>query len=196
MKRSLEIIQEEEVDVKKINLSLNSSSDSETSDTEELDLSTSDLNLLFVPSPIEKQIVRSSLAMICRANSSDWNCEIHQHQADTMVLHEKTVVLTNSIIGQVYEVITEVCYREEDTYCRVLYRNTDLGEKDYSTVLYMWDNDVNNDMIYLVKHEIEKYYLVFSRDVMRSLSVVPTNCRDDSWCYFRDVRSHLDSISL
>ncbi len=186
MKRKID-----EVDVKDINLR----SDSETEEMEDIEVieraESPQYSTVFVPSAIEKQIVRSSLAMIGRANSSDWNSEIHQDGADTMMLREKVVVSK----GEMFEVISEVCYREEDTYCRVLYRNTDLGEEKYSSLVYVWDNDVNNDMIYLIKYDVETYYIVFSRQVTRVLKVIPDRF-EDSWCYFRHVREHLDSISL
>lgn len=147
---------------------------------------------LFVPTNCEKQIIRHSLAMIGRSNSSDWNYEISDEGVDNMVLRETCIIVNEDRTGINCEIVTEVCCSGNDTSCRITYRYE--GQKELSEIFYSWNNF--HSYINISKPDTISYYFVFSSPIVRTYSTTPDNIRSDSWCYFQDVRSHLNSLRI
>ena len=134
-----------------------------------------------VLSELEKKIVEKSLSMIEKASSSDWN---YERDEDRMILH------TYSMIEDLlHEIVVEVSYVEEETECRVRYRS-DNGR--YSILFYKWYNDILNNEIRIVKHEEEKFLLLFWRTIEKRVTL---DCTEHLFCYFRNARSHLQELS-
>ena len=132
-------------------------------------------------SECEKKIVNKSLSMIEKASSSDWN---YERDEDRMILHTYSMIDDN-----LYEIIVEVSYVEEETECRVRYR-PDNGR--YSILFYKWDNDIMSNEIHFVKYEQEKFLLFFSKTIEHRFSL---DCIDHLFCYFREARSHLQDLN-
>jgi hypothetical protein len=147
---------------------------------------------LFVPTNCEKQIIRHSLAMIGRSNTSDWNYEISDEGVDNMALRETCIIVNENRTGINCEIVTEVCCSEDVTSCRITYRYE--GQKELSEIFYNWDNF--HSYINFSKPDTISYYFVFSSPIVRRYSITPENIRADSWCYFQDVRSHLNSLRI
>jgi len=140
---------------------------------------------------IEKQVVRHSLAMIGRSNTSDWNFHISNEQ-DNMVLRESCIIASENMDGIGCENITEISCCGENTYCKIRYRLD--TQEHFSEIFYDWNN--YDDYINFQKTDTISYYIVFSRTITRQYSIIPRNTREDSWCYFRDARSHLNSLRI
>lgn len=148
---------------------------------------------MYTPTLLEKQIIRHSLAMICRANICDWNLAIDK-SCTSMVLNETTVVVDEDVIGTTYNVYNEVSYGEDNTQCRVSYFRG--METKGNVIQYSWSNNFGDPSIHFSQSGSESYYLFFSRPVTRRLTLEPRDCKEDSWCYFQDARRHLNRISF
>ena len=143
----------------------------------------------FILSDIEKQVIRRSLAMLCRTNASDW--QLFEEDSDYMFLKENCVLFCPETFTRTEcEINSEVCYNLNTTVCRVMYNTPTLR----SFISYSWNNE--NDSLTITKECRESYYMVFSKMVSRSITLTPENCREDSWCYFREARYHLQSIYI
>jgi hypothetical protein len=158
---------------------------------------------VFEPTDIEKQVIRHSLAMICRSNASDWNYLISEDE-DNMVLKEKCILLNEKRKTINYDIILEVNCMENVTCCRILYNlekdpfSLEKNPKFYE-LFYNWNN-INNCITFTKEEEIITNYFFSLRSVVNKITktrcIVPENSRVDSWCYFQDARSHLNSLRI
>lgn len=144
----------------------------------------------FIPSNIEKQIVSKTFAAICRSNMSDWIVDENDDCYSKMIICEIGGVIendTNISCG----VNIEVFCREDCTVCDILY-NLETGQ---SGTLYLYWNNYS-DQLTVSKIISKRCYFVFSYDIIEKFYICPTDCIEDSWCYFKDARRHLDRIAL
>ena len=197
MKRSCEE-EEENREVKQVKIYYSSSVDDEDSSSSSTENSSSleepCLCQPFIPTFREKQIVRKAMAIICRSNMSDWNCESDKRQ---MVLRENAVVFNANGKGFPCDIVVEVTYDDFYTRCRIIY--SDSNGKEYNTMYTYWQSEFFGnyeefDTISITKYINETSYFIFNNTVRQVSYFDPRNCDEDSWCYFADARSHIDRI--
>jgi len=149
----------------------------------------------FVPTIVEKQIIRQALAMICRSNMSDWSTEVEK---SAMILRELTVVVENTV-GICCDIILDISFTPLQTYCRILYSLD--KEEDRKSIYMCWETEYMGDYNSFDKIIISKYvdktvYVFFTKSVRQMSEFYPRDCEEDSWCFFSDARNHLQRIAL
>ena len=121
---------------------------------------------------------------------SDWIVDENDDAYTKMILCEIGGVIENGI-NVSCGINIEVFYKKDCTVCDILYKL----ENGQNGILYLfWSN--NSDKITISKIISKKYYLLFSYDIIQKFQTCPTDCREDSWCYFKDARRHLHRIAL
>ena len=146
----------------------------------------------FIPSCIEKQVICKAMAMICRSNMSDWNCEFDNKR---MFLREKTIIFEKEIYN-LYNITIDVNYEYFYTTCTINYSN----EKVFKTIYTTWETEFTGDYddydnIAIYKFVNEKCYIIFDKFVKKVVYFNPRN-EECSWCYFSDARYHLNRIAF
>lgn len=215
MKRSCDFEEEKEVTNQKETKQIKIETDSDSASEAEAELSSSDESNssfseeigefpkdsyfpyeeeVFDPSLIEKQVIRQSLALICRSNMSDWACELKEN---TMLLRDVGVVM-EGCEGICSDIVVEITYDTFNTYCHILYS---LNNQERKSIYLRWETEfVGNyetfDTISISKYVDKTVFLFFTKTIRQTRNFNPRECEEDGWCYFADARSHLEKISL
>ena len=147
---------------------------------------------IFIPSEIERQVIRKSFACMFRSNMSDWDVDNSDIGDEQMTLRDLCVFYdadTNRDIK--CEIIVHILYTQEDTHCDIEYQ---IGE-DWETLSLHWQTDINGSYLLTIsKNVTENCLYFFSYDKFSVYRIYATDHRDLSWCYFNDVRRHLFNI--
>ena len=201
MKRSFDSGEEREVKHIKIEPGISDSSENSSFSEESSDVTEFPKDYrfpyeeeVFIPDIIEKQIIRQSLALISRSNMSDWACEIKEK---IMILREVGVVMREDE-GICSDLVVELTYDTFNTYCHIIYS---LNNQERKSIYLRWETEFignyeNYDRINITKYVDKTVFLFFTKTVKQSRNFNPRECKEDSWCYFHDVRRHLEKISL
>ena len=146
----------------------------------------------FVPSNIERQIVRMTLSRIRTANMYNWDIENSTEYADYMVLRDFGVIFDPETCREhSCELYITIKYNWEITFCEIqcCYNN------DIIRLNMNWDTPIDGlNILYINKTVEQTYYLVFNQKITKEYKVFVSESNDHAWCYFMDNRYHLDRI--
>lgn len=139
---------------------------------------------------VERQIIQKSLAMIRRANESDWNFEVEDDCR--MFLSENCIVEYNKK-RYLYNIITEIIYESEVT--RVIIRYDQFyGNSKYITLFWTTEEcyckNCKSDKLFISKR-VSKW-IFWEQD--KTFQIIPYSDTLDNWCYFADTRRHLNRL--
>jgi len=159
---------------------LNDYKESDFEDLEDIN-SLKDINL------VERQIIQKTLAMIRRANASDWNFETEDDCK--MFLSENCIVEYNKK-RYLYNIITEIIYKSEMT--RVIIRYDQFyGNHKYITLFWSTEECYYiYDKLFISKR-VPKW-IFWEED--KTFQIIPYSDTLHNWCYFADTRRHLNRL--
>ena len=152
----------------------------------------------FEPSYLEKQIIRNTFAMLTKTNMYDWNADVSTDTEQYMNLCNFSVISNSdgsSQFSEFAEIVVHLEYTQTYTYCQIEYRLTDFG-RNYLKLNLIWDTSpLDTDILRIEKEEAVPHLFFFSKNVYKRYEISSEDRPDLSWCYFQDVRYHLNRIS-
>lgn len=192
MKRTIESVEEDNI-TKHVKIDNDSSNDSSI-DSSSDSSSDSDIEIIpptpidensFVPTTIEKQIIRQTLAGLNRANMSDWNPEVGYNY---MMLRLPGIFEDDEKI-HCCDIVVVLERELFTTYCKIMY----IMNGTSFELFLSWDTQ---DSYFITIHKFIQVqsYLLFSKTVKQS-SIFDSRKEDNYWCFFDDVRRHLKRIA-
>ena len=148
----------------------------------------------YSPSDLEMQVIRMTLAMICRTNMSDWDVDNSSVGREFMTMREFGLVYDNVKETDIpIEIQAQILYTFTKTQCEILYK---LENDKFSCLTISWETSTRGTDIFTITKEItEVAYILFSRTYEAQFSIITRDVRHLSWCYFLDARRHLNRIS-
>lgn len=146
----------------------------------------------FSPSDIEKQVIRSTLALIRRSNMYDWDVDNSTIETSYMTLKENVIITDSELHDISCEIIVRVTYEYENTFCNILY----FIDSRSHTLDMCWKSSPYDDnyLLTVEKETTTTSYFFFSQTVSKVYEVYVKDNSYFSWCYFPDVRYHLNRI--
>lgn len=162
----------------------------EQQEIDEQDDSSSEIdNTHEVFSLTEREIVRNVLSHLYKSNMYDWSDpEIDPHMmgvCDFAIRNDSYKQVSCGVSFNVY-------FSGERTYCIISYV---FDDSEPEIMRLSWDTatDGTNRLI-IVKCENERHWLLFNRKVAKTYFFDVKDIPSDHWCYFPDVRIHLNRI--
>ena len=134
---------------------------------------------------LEKQVVNKALAMVGKTNPHDWNYETSPENVICMDLLDTLLIDNNTY----YTVSVSVYYDNYITGIKIYYYSQDKTCKQLDLI---WQTYGFDDKLTIIRYNTSWWFWTEKEKI----NIYPENTKEHSWCYFQDIRSHLQYIDI
>ena len=141
--------------------------------------------------PTRQDVIRCTLALICRTNIYDWNIE---EDYSWMSLRDLCVVHNDNDQLVECQLYLKLARTVETTFCEIAFLLDGAEEKQHLRL--RWSTYHNDEPILTIGFTWqERFLFFFNRDQADQISIRVQDSPSYHWCYFPDARFHLYRIS-